>query len=209
MELHYATIWESIADTIPAETAVVHGDTVRTWAEYDERSARLASVYTAAGLGHDSKIGLYMYNGSEYLEAQYAGFKIRAVPVNVNYRYLDDELWYLLDNADAEALVFHSSLGDRVAQVVDRLPKLKLLIEVDDGGTGQVDGALRYDDVVAASQPMERIARSEDDIYMLYTGGTTGMPKGVMYDMASHVTLFLRSGFPFLGQRVQIGRAHV
>jgi acyl-CoA synthetase (AMP-forming)/AMP-acid ligase II len=202
MELHYATIWESIADTIPDATAVVHGDVTRTWAQYDERAACLAAAYTAAGLGPDSKIGLYMYSGNEYLEAQYGAFKIRGVPVNVNYRYLDDELWYLLDNSDAEALVFHSSLGDRVAQVTERLPMLKLLIEVDDGGAGQVDDALTYDEVLAANEPMERIVRSEDDIYMLYTGGTTGMPKGVMYDMASHVSLFLRSGFPFLGQQV-------
>ncbi len=202
MELHYATIWESIADTIPDATAVVHGGTVRTWVQYDDRAARIASALGAAGLGHDSKVGLYMYNGNEYLEAHYGAFKIRGVPVNVNYRYLDDELWYLLDNAEAEALVFHSSLGDRVVQVAERLPNLKLLIEVDDGGTGQVDGALRYDEVLATNEPMERIVRSEDDIYMLYTGGTTGMPKGVMYDMASHVGLFLRSGFPFLGQRV-------
>jgi 3-oxocholest-4-en-26-oate---CoA ligase len=209
MELHYATIWESIADTIPDVTAVVHGDTIATWAQYDERAARIAAAYDAAGLGHDSKIGLYMYNGNEYLEAHYGAFKIRGVPINVNYRYLDDELWYLLDNADAEALVFHSSLGDRVAQVVDRLPKLKLLIEVDDGGTGQVPGALPFNEVLATNQPMERIVRSEDDIYMLYTGGTTGMPKGVMYDMASHVGLFLRSGFPFLGQRVPRTAAEV
>ena len=202
MELHYATIWESIADTIPDATAVVHGEVIRTWAQYDNRAARLAAAYTRAGLGPDSKVGLYMYNGNEYLEAQYGAFKIRGVPVNVNYRYLDDELWYLLDNSDAEALVFHSSLGDRVAQATGRLPKLKLLIEVDDGGAGQVHEALTYDDVVAANEPMERIVRSEDDIYMLYTGGTTGMPKGVMYDMASHVSLFLRSGFPFLGQQV-------
>jgi fatty-acyl-CoA synthase len=202
MEMHYATIWESIADAIPEATAVVHGDIVRTWAEYDERAARIAAAFAAAGLGHDSKVGLYMYNGNEYLEAQYGAFKIRSVPINVNYRYLDDELWYLLDNSDAEALVFHSSLGDRVAQVVDRLPKLKLLIEVDDGGTGQLASAQHYDDELATNEPMERIVRSEDDIYMLYTGGTTGMPKGVMYDMASHVGLFLRSGFPFLGQRV-------
>jgi len=202
MELHYATIWESIADTIPTATAVVHGESVLTWAEYDERAARLAAAYTAAGLGHDSKIGLYLYNGNEYLIAQYAGFKIRGVPINVNYRYLDDELCYLLDNADAEALVFHSSLGDRVAQIVDRLPKLKLLIEVDDGATGQVPNSVTYEELVNAHRPMERIVRSEDDIYMLYTGGTTGMPKGVMYDMASHVGLFLRSGFPFLRQPV-------
>ena len=206
MELHYATLWESIADAIPTQTALVHGNTERTWAEYDERAARLAAAYSAAGLGHDSKIGLYMYNGNEYLEAQYGAFKVRGVPVNVNYRYLDEELWYLLDNADAEALVFHSSLGDRVAHVLPRLPKLKLLIEVDDSGGDRagihVTGAVAYEDVIAGNEPMQRIVRSDDDIYMLYTGGTTGMPKGVMYDMASHVGLFLRSGFPFLGQRV-------
>ncbi len=202
MELHYATIWESIADTIPESTAVVHGATIRTWAEYDDRAARLAAAYAAAGLGHDSKIGLYMYNGNEYLEAQYGAFKVRGVPVNVNYRYLDDELWYLLDNADAEALVFHSSLAAHVGQIIDRLPKLKLLIEVDDAGPSGLDRSVSYDSVLATHDPMERIVRSEDDIYMLYTGGTTGMPKGVMYDMASHVGLFLRSGFPFLGQRV-------
>ena len=202
MELHYATIWESIADTIPTETAVVHGDTIRTWSQYDERAARIASAYSAAGLAHDSKVGLYLFNGNEYLEAQYGAFKMRGVPVNVNYRYLDDELWYLLDNADAEALVFHSSLGDRVARIVGRLPKLKLLIEVDDGAAGQVTGAQSYESVLAEHQPMDRIVRSGDDIYMLYTGGTTGMPKGVMYDMTSHVGLFLRSGFPFLGQGV-------
>jgi acyl-CoA synthetase (AMP-forming)/AMP-acid ligase II len=202
MELHYATIWESIADTIPTHTAVVHGDVTRTWAEYDERSARLAAAYAAAGLGPDSKIGLYMFNGLEYLEAQYAAFKMRGVPVNVNYRYLDDELWYLLDNADAEALVFHATLGDRVERIIGRLPKLKLLIEVDDGATDHVVAARPYESVIAAHEPMARIPRSDADIYMLYTGGTTGMPKGVMYDMASHVGLFLRSGFPFLGQGV-------
>ena len=101
METHYATIWESIADEIPDEVALVHGLTRRSWAEYDGRAARLAAAYTAAGLGHDSKVALFLYNGNEYLEAQYGAFKMRGVPVNVNYRYLDEELWYLLDNADA------------------------------------------------------------------------------------------------------------
>src|SRR4051812_10010948 len=202
MEMHFATVWEQIADAIGEQPALVHGENRRSWQEFDDRAARLAAVLAHGGLQPDSKVGLYLYNSNEYQEAQFAAFKQRCVPVNVNYRYLDDELWYLLDNADAEALVFHSSLGDRVAQVVARLPALKLLIEVDDGGTGQVEGAVPYEDVVAANAPMERIGRSADDIYMLYTGGTTGMPKGVMYDMASHVGLFLRSGFPFLGQRI-------
>ena len=199
MEMHFASVWESIADVIGDETAVVHGDTRRSWSEYDERAARMAAAYVAAGLGSDSKIGLYMYNGNEYLEAQYGGFKMRGVPVNVNYRYLDEELWYLLDNSDAEALVFHSSLGDRVARVADRLPKLKLLVEVDDGGPGQVPGALAYEAVLAGHDPMPRISRAEDDIYMLYTGGTTGMPKGVMYAMGGMTGGFVTSGFPLLG----------
>ena len=86
MEFHYATIWESIADVLPEHTAVVHGDVRLSWREYDERAARMAAAYSAAGLGPDSKIGLYLYNGNEYLEAHYGAFKMRGVPVNVNYR---------------------------------------------------------------------------------------------------------------------------
>jgi acyl-CoA synthetase (AMP-forming)/AMP-acid ligase II len=199
MEFHFATIWESLADTLGERTAVVHGDRRFTWSQYDERAARVAAAFDAAGMGPDSKIGLFLYNGNEYLEAHYAAFKMRGVPINVNYRYMDEELWYLLDNADAEALVFHSSLGDRVERVRGRLPKLKLLIEVDDGDTGQVPVAQPYEDVVAGHPPMPRIRRDENDIYMLYTGGTTGMPKGVMYDMGGLTRSFATLGFPLLG----------
>jgi fatty-acyl-CoA synthase len=200
MEMNFATVWESITDAIPDAPAITHGDLTRTWAEYTERSARIASALTAAGLGPDAKTALYLYNGNEYLEAQYGCMKTRGVPINVNYRYLDDELRYLLDNSDSEALFFHSSLGDRVARVVDRLPNLKLLVEVDDGeGVGAVEGAVRYDDLVAAHHPMERIERAEDDIYMLYTGGTTGMPKGVMYANGGMAAGLIASGFPLLG----------
>jgi fatty-acyl-CoA synthase len=198
MEMHFATVWEAIADRLPEATALVHGDLHRSWGEYEERAARLAGALSSAGLGPDSKFGLCMYNGPEYLEAQFAGFKARAVPVNVNYRYLEDELWYLLDNADAEALVFHSSLGERVARVRDRLPKLRLLVEVDDGG-GHLDGAEPYEHLVAASAPLARMGRAEEDVYMLYTGGTTGMPKGVMYAMGGMTASFVTSGFPLMG----------
>ena len=199
MEMHFASVWEVIADEIGDQTAVVHGATRRSWTEFDQRAARMAAAYVSAGLGPDSKIAQYLYNGNEYLEAQFGAFKMRGVTINVNYRYLDEELWYLLDNSDAEALVFHSSLGDRVARVVQRLPKLKLLIEVDDGTPGQVAGAARYEDVIAGHDPMPRIARSEDDIYMLYTGGTTGMPKGVMYAMGGMTEGFVTGGFPMVG----------
>lgn len=201
MEMHWATVWESIADAVPDAPAVTNGTTTRSWRDHDDRAARLATAFTEAGLAADSKIALYLYNGIEYLEAQYGAFKMRGVPVNVNYRYLDEELRYLIENSDAEALVYHRSLADRVARVVDRLPRLQLLIEVDDepaAGDGPPD-AHAYEEVVARHEPMERIPRPEDDVYMLYTGGTTGMPKGVMYDIGSITGFFCTLGFPALG----------
>ena len=198
MEWHFATLWESIADVIPEREAVACGEHRATWQQWEDRSARLAGAFAAAGLGPDSKIGLYLYNSVEYTEVQFGAFKGRHVPINVNYRYLDDELHYLLENSDAEALVFHRSLGDRVARIQERCPNVKLWVEVDDGGE-RVDGAVAYEDLVSSSDPMPRITRSDDDVYMLYTGGTTGMPKGVMYNMGSITQSFLTSGFPVLG----------
>jgi fatty-acyl-CoA synthase len=196
--MHFATLWEAIADEIGDREAVVTGNLRRTWSEYDDRAARLAAAFAEAGLGHDSKIGLYLFNSNEYLETQFAAFKGRHVPVNVNYRYLDDELLYLLENSDAEALVFHSSLGDRVARVMDRAPKVRLWIEVDDGGD-TVPGSVPFEAVIASHAPAARITRSPSDTYMLYTGGTTGMPKGVMYDIGGALQSFIAIGFPVYG----------
>ena len=210
MEMHFATVWESIADAIPDAAAITHADVTRTWSDYDDRAARVAAAITAAGLGPDAKTALYMYNCNEYMEAQYATFKTRGVSINVNYRYLDEELWYLLDNSDSEALFFHSSLGDRVARVIDRLPNLKLLVEVDDGSSvGQVPAAVPYDELVERHEPMPRIERREDDIYMLYTGGTTGMPKGVMYATGGMASGLIQSGFPLLGVAAPTDAAEV
>ena len=200
MEMHFADVWEAIARTVPDAVAVVHGDRRLTWAAYENRAARMAAAFASAGLTPDAKVGLFLYNGPEYLESQFAAFKQRLSPINVNYRYLDDELRYLLDNADTEALVFHSSLGDRVARVVADLPRLRLLVEVNDGeGVGQVDGAVRYEDALAAHEPAPPIARAEDDIYMLYTGGTTGMPKGVMYAVGGMTQGLIAASYPAVG----------
>ncbi len=181
MMLTFADIFEAHADAFGSAPAIAYGDRELTWSEYDDAAARLAAAYQGAGLGLGSKVGMFMYNCPEYLVTQYAAFKSRVTPVNVNYRYLDDELLYLLDNADCEAIVFHSSLGDRVARVRDRLPKLKLLVEVADGPSAAVSGARQWSDVIANHDPAQRQVRALDDLYMLYTGGTTGMPKGVMY----------------------------
>src|SRR6185312_789465 len=163
MEMHFATVWESLADAIGDEPALIHGDVRRSWREYDDRAARLAAVFAEDGLEPGTRVGLLMYNANEYLEAQYAAMKQRLVPINVNYRYLDDELTYLLENADCEALVFHTSLAERVARVADRLPLLRLLIAVDDsdGEGDEVEGALDYEELIADHRPAERIARAE------------------------------------------------
>ena len=198
MEIHYATLWEKYADLLADRDAVIQGTTRRTWAAYEDRAARLAAGFAAAGLGHDSKIGMYLFNGNEYLETQFAGMKLRGVPINVNYRYLDDELLYLLENSDAEALVFHSSLSDRVARIQGRATKVKLWVEVDDGGES-LPGAVGFEDLIADHEPAPRIKRNSDDLYMLYTGGTTGMPKGVMYDIGGMMQGLMKSAFPILG----------
>jgi acyl-CoA synthetase (AMP-forming)/AMP-acid ligase II len=116
------------------------------------------------------------------LVAQYGTFKVRATAVNVNYRYVDDELAYLIADSDSEVLVFHASLGDRVSRVLARLPRLRLLVVVEDEvGAGDATGrAVRWNDLLATQWPAARVERDGDDLYMLYTGGTTGMPKGVM-----------------------------
>ncbi len=199
MKNHFGMIWESVADAVPEQIAVVQGDRRVTWGDYEQRAGRLAQACLDAGLGPHSKVGMYLYNSPEYCETNFAAVKFRGVPINVNYRYLDDELHYLLENADIEALVFHSSLGDRVGRVKDRLPMLKLLVEVDDGpatdGSHGVDGAIGYEQLQAETSPAERIEPQGDELYMFYTGGTTGMPKGVMYDMENFSTFFIE-GYP-------------
>jgi len=176
----FASVFESVADALPDRVALVRGDRRHTWGEFDDRSARLAGALSELGLGPDSKVASYLYNSNEYVEGLQATFKMRGVPVNVNYRYLEDELAYLLDNSDAEVVLFHGSLAEQVDAVRGRLPRLKAAVQVDDGSP-HLDGALTYEELIADTKPMERIDRSGDDYLFLYTGGTTGMPKGVMW----------------------------
>lgn len=183
MEFHFATVWEAIADTIPDHPALISGDTVRTWSEYDERAARFAGVLEAAGIGGGAKVGIYLHNSNEYIEAQYGIFKIGGCPINVNYRYKADELVYLLDNADAEAVIYQSCYAMRIWEIRERLPGVKLWVQVDDGTEALLHDAIDYERALREQPAAARIDRSGDDLYMLYTGGTTGLPKGVMYNV--------------------------
>ena len=183
---NWATLWEAFADAQPDHTAVVIGTQTQTWRELDDRAARLASALEKRGAGVGTRIAQLMYNCPEYLECIYAAFKLRATPVNVNYRYKAPEIAYICDNAEAQALVFHGSLGERVAEALASMPTVTTLLQVDDGSP-LVEGAEWYHDVVAASEPAQRIERSGEDTVMLYTGGTTGNPKGVVW---RHVDLF-------------------
>ncbi len=177
--LNLASAWEAIADEVGDSTAVSVAGRHYSWTDFDDRAARLAGTMLEHGLGPDSKVALYLYNGNEYPEAQYAAFKVRGVPANVNYRYTGDELAYILENSDAEAIFFDHTLADRLEAVRDRCPMLRLAVQV--GGGEVPDWALGYEEAVSAD-PMPRIDRSGSDLWFLYTGGTTGMPKAVMWD---------------------------
>lgn len=200
MELNPATLWEAISDSVPERLAVIQGATRRTWSQFEDRSARLAGVLLAHGAGAGAKVGQLLYNGPEFLESYFAALKLRAVPFNINYRYTAAELAYLLDNADADALVYHSSLAEIVTEALRTTGRRTLLIEVDDGGP-HVPNSLRYEDAIAAAEPAARIERDADDVTMIYTGGTTGMPKGVVSKVGPPLAYLLEtipplSGFP-------------
>jgi acyl-CoA synthetase (AMP-forming)/AMP-acid ligase II len=198
MDWNFGSVFESVADALPDRVAIVQGDRRHTWAEFDDRAARLAAALHDLGLGADSKVASYLYNSNEYVEGLHATFKLRGVPVNVNYRYLEDELAYLLDNSDAEVVLFHGSLGEQVDAVRARLPKLKVAVQIDDGSP-HLEGALRYEELIADTKPMERIERSGDDYVFLYTGGTTGMPKGVMWRQEDLFWSLAEGVYPLMG----------
>ena len=185
MDEHLATIWESIADRLPGEVALVHGATRVSWRDFEQRAARFAAALAAAGVGAGQTVAIDMYNCPEYLEVFFAALKIRAVPANVNYRYLDEELGQLLRQSDAVALVYHAALRDRVSGAAARLAGLRLLAEVGQAGIGATDsdqpGARRYADLLRSHPPAPRIRRPGTDVFLSYTGGTTGLPKGVEY----------------------------
>ncbi len=193
-EFQVANIFEAIADVVPEREALVCGGQRYTYAELDERATRLAHSLAARGIGRGDHVGTYMYNSAEYVTTMIACFKISAVPININYRYVEEELRYLFDNADLRGLVHHREFSDRIAAVKDECPELKVFVSVEDdsGADLSATGSIDFEKAVAEGSPeRDFTGRSDDDLFIIYTGGTTGMPKGVMW---RHEDLFF-AGF--------------
>ena len=181
---NYAEVWESVAEVSADLPAFIQGERVVTWAEFGARADALAADFLDAGLSRQSKVAAYLYNGPEYLTAYYAAFKAGLAPFNVNYRYGSEELFYLLDNADAEAVVFDAEFADKLAPLRARLPQVKRWIAVGSPAHAVPDWADDYETLTAHPRQRGVVApwgRSGEDLLIIYTGGTTGMPKGVMW----------------------------
>ncbi len=180
----FADTFEVVADTIPDHPAIVTEDRRLTFAEVDERANRLAHALQDRGIGPGDHVGLFLYNGPEYIEGMLAAWKIRAVPINVNYRYVQEELVYLFDDAQLAAVIHHQEFSPTLAAVVDQVPGVRAFLSVadDSGASAQGLPTDDYEEALAAASPERDFPeRSGDDLYILYTGGTTGMPKGVMW----------------------------
>ncbi len=195
-------IFDGVATSVPDRTAIVSGARRVSYRELQDRSRRLANFFTGAGLGCKTPrsdldpwecgqdlIALYLHNGVEYLEASISSFGARVVPANVNYRYVAEELVYLLNDAAAKVIVFHSAFSETLAEVLLELNVSPLLVQVDDdSGLPMLPGAIAYEDALNTSPESEPSpiggSQDPDDLYVLYTGGTTGMPKGTLWRQA-------------------------
>jgi fatty-acyl-CoA synthase len=195
-----ADLFELVADTVPDRLALAHGaaGVSRSWAELEERTNALAA-HLAERHRPGDKLAIYSHNRPEYVEALLAALKARLVPVNVNYRYREDELHYLFDNADATAVCYEATFAPLVAALAERLPSVREWIEIDDGSPGNAF-AQAYEPLARGPGRRLDLERSPDDLLLLYTGGTTGMPKGVMWTQGAIFEALGGGGIPALGQ---------
>ncbi len=196
-EFTLAGVFAAVAAAHPDREAIVFRDERLTYADVLDRSTRLAHILADAGLGarserdglgghesHLDHVGLYLHNGNEYVEGMLAASAARVGAFNVNYRYVAEELLYLLRDSAARGLVYHARFAPQVAEIRAELPDLQLLVQVaDESGHALLDRAVDYESALAAASPEPLTDRtpSPDDLYILYTGGTTGMPKGVLW----------------------------
>lgn len=186
MSWNYGDILDAIIPVLPEDApALMHGEHIVTWSEFDRRTNALARNLLSAGAQSDSKVAFYMRNRPEYMETLAACFRGRLVHVNVNYRYQHEELFYIFDNSDAEVVVYDSEFADNVEAIRERVPQVKIWVEVTEGNELRCDFATPYEDLMGGDGSPLDIERSPDDLLFLYTGGTTGMPKGVMWPAGS------------------------
>lgn len=194
MAFNIADLFEHTVDVVPDRLCVVDGDVRLTYRELDERGNRFGHFLAAQGVGPADHVGIYAQNSHQWLEAMLGCLKVRAVPINVNYRYVEDELSYLIGNAELVACVFDQEYADRLAHVADRSPKLTTFVHIEDGSGADTTplGSVAFEDALAQhSAERDFDTRTDDDIYVIYTGGTTGMPKGVMW---RHEDIFFALG---------------
>ncbi len=180
---NFADVWEAIAEVQPDAPALIRGSSIRSWSEFEQRASAVGDRLLSAGLTRQSRVAQYLMNSMEYVESLFATFKAAMVPVNTNYRYVADELAYLWLDAGVEAVMFHGSFTEAAAQVRLRVPDVKLWLWVDDGVGECPDWAESFEAVATSGASLRSNApvRTGDDLYLLYTGGTTGQPKGVMW----------------------------
>ena len=207
-----STVFRTVAETIPDKQVLIWRDKRLTYAQMDARIDGVAHYLASRGLGchverdqlqnHQSgqdHMGLYLRNGNEYLEAMVAGYRARVAPFNVNFRYVEEELLYLLADAKARALVYAAEFAPHVQSIRGRLPELQVLIQVaDDSGNELLPDAVDYESIVNTPAPQWGMpSPSGDDLYVLYTGGTTGMPKGVLWRQHD-IFMSAMGGRPFM-----------
>lgn len=203
-ELNLAAAHEAIAAAVPERECLVWRDRRMSWADVTDRTRRLAALLRSHGVGGapqpvehpwespQDHVALYLHNGNEYLEAMLGAAKARAAAVNVNYRYVADELRYVLADSGARAIVFHSAMAATLDAVRADLPELRLLLQVaDDTDAPLLPGARWYEEALAGAAPAPPEGLSPDDRYILYTGGTTGLPKGVLWRQADFIAACL------------------
>ena len=186
MEFNAADIFEGVVDRVPDREAIVHGSTRLTYKELDVRSNKAANALKKLGIKKGSHIGIYAFNCVEWLEIMLGAYKLCAIPININYRYVEEELKYLIDNADMEAIFYHKQFSNKLENIKSHLPLLKdfICIEDNSGEDDVIDKSFNFEDLIANEDESRlNVDRSGDDKYILYTGGTTGMPKGVVWRM--------------------------
>ena len=186
MEFNAADIFEGVVDRVPEREAVVYGSTRLTYKELDARSNKAANALKKLGIKKGSHIGIYAFNCIEWLEIMLGAYKLCAIPININYRYVEEELKYLIDNADIEAIFYQKQFSTKLNNIKNDLPLLKDFVSINDGTDSSdiVENNLDFEGLIAnESESRLTVERSGDDQYILYTGGTTGMPKGVVWRM--------------------------